>query len=91
LATEDQWKQRKSSATAPVVLQEAIAAINIGYSEDCERFAILTTVLPDLEYDYVQSVQPVFQEDLQFDMVDVLGDLDRAQLVTALKDYSGLA
>ena len=69
-----------------MVLQEAIAASDIGYSENCERFTVLTTVLSDLEYDYVQSVQPVFQKDLQFDMVDILGDLDRTQLVSALKD-----
>jgi hypothetical protein len=75
LAPEDQWKQRYCPATAPMVLQECVAAGDVGHSKNGERFAILTAKLPDLEYDYIQPEQPVFQEDLQFDVVDILRDL----------------
>jgi hypothetical protein len=60
LAAEDQRNQRNSSATAPMVLQKCIAASDVGYSKNCERFAILTAKLPDLENDDVSFVQFIF-------------------------------
>jgi hypothetical protein len=58
-----------------MVLQKRTTPGNVGYSKNCECFAILTAKLSNLEYDDVQSMQPVFQEDLQLDVVDILRDL----------------
>jgi hypothetical protein len=90
LATEDQRNQRNSPATAPMVLQKCIATSDIGYSKDRECFVILTAKLSDLENDYVQFVQFILQEDLQFDVVDILGDLKQLQLATNPRDYSSM-
>ncbi len=80
------------STRAAVVLQEQVAFGQAGNRENSKRTSILLAFMfPDFEGQDAEPIQFFFEEDLYFDVVCILMDLQYRGSLTVSNDHMGSA